>query len=70
MPAVNELIDRAITELLILLHGEVSIVRDLFKRYEWTWFFCDAQLLLGILFLIYKKTDDIGILTIENTSSW
>jgi len=35
MPTVNELLDRAKGELSNLLHGEVFLLRDLFKGFEW-----------------------------------
>lgn len=69
MPSVNELLDKAKAELSNLLHGEVFLVRDLFKGYEWNRISRSDRLLIGILFLNYIKTDGIGIIPIEKTSS-
>jgi hypothetical protein len=69
MPTVNELLEIAKTELVNLLPGEVFLVRDLFKGYEWNRISRSDRLLLGTLFLNYIKTDDIGIVPIEKTSS-
>jgi hypothetical protein len=51
MPTVNELLDKAIDELSNLLHGEVFLLRDLFKGYEWNRISRSDRLLLGTLFL-------------------
>jgi hypothetical protein len=69
MPTVNELLEIAKAELANLLPGEVFLVRDLFKGYEWNRISRSDRLLLGTLFLNYIKTDDIGIVPIEKTSS-
>ncbi len=69
MPTVNELLDIAKSELENLLPGEVFLVRDLFKGYEWNRISRSDRLLLGTLFLNYIKTDHIGIVPIEKTSS-
>lgn len=69
MPTVNELLDIAKVELKNLLPGEVFLVRDLFKGYEWNRISRSNRLLLGTLFLNFIKTDDVGIVPIEKTSS-
>lgn len=69
MPTVNELLDKAKAELSHLLSGEVFLVRDLFKEYEWNRISRSDRLLLGTLFLNYIKTDDIGVVPTEKTSS-
>ncbi|MHC1685934.1 MAG: single-stranded DNA-binding protein [Clostridiaceae bacterium] len=69
MPTVNELLDIAKDELTNLLHGKVFLLRDLFKGYEWNRISRSDRLLLGTLFLNYIKTDDIGVVPIEKTSS-
>jgi hypothetical protein len=69
MPTVNELLDIAKAELENLLQGEIFLVRDLFKGYEWNRISRSNLLLLGTLFLNYIKTNDIGIVPIEKTSS-
>ena len=69
MPTVNELLDKAKAEILNLLSGEVFLLRDLFKGYEWNRISRSDRLLLGTLFLNYIKTDDIWVVPIEKTSS-
>ena len=69
MPTVNDLLEIAKAELANLLPGEVFLVRDLFKGYEWNRISRSDRLLLGTLFLNYIRTDDIGIAPIEKTSS-
>lgn len=69
MPTVNGLLDKAKAELSHLLPEEVFLVRDLFKGYEWNRISRSDRLLLGTLFLNYIKTDDIGVVPIEKTSS-
>lgn len=69
MPTVNELLDKAKDELSNLLHGEVFLLRDLFKGYEWNRIYRSDRLLLGTLFLNYIKTADIRVVPIEKTSS-
>lgn len=69
MPTVNELLEIAKAELVNLLQGEVFLVRDLFKGYEWNRISRSDRLLLGTLFLNYIKTDNIGVVPIEKTSS-
>ena len=69
MPTVNELLYKEKEELSYLLPGEVFLVRDLFKRYEWNRISRSYRLLLGTLFLNYIKTDDIWVVPIEKTLS-
>jgi len=69
MPTVNELLEIAKAELSRLLPGEVFLLRDLFKGYEWNRITRSDRLLLGTLFLNYIKTNDIGVAPIEKTSS-
>lgn len=69
MPTVNKLLDKAKAELSNLLPREVFLVRDLFKGYEWNRISRSDRLLLGTLFLNYIKTNDIGVVPIEKTSS-
>lgn len=69
MPTVNELLDKAKVELSNLLSGEVFLLRDLFKGYVWNRISRSDRLLLGTLFLNYIKTNDIGVVPIEKTSS-
>ncbi len=65
----NELLEIAKGELKNLNSEEVFLVRDLFKGYEWNRISRSNRLLLGTLFLNFIKSDDIGIVPIEKTSS-
>ncbi len=69
MSTVNKLLDMAKKELANLKSGEISLVRDLFKGYEWNRISRSDRLLLGTLFLNYIKSDGLGIIPIEKTSS-
>ncbi|MDD4590345.1 MAG: single-stranded DNA-binding protein [Parabacteroides sp.] len=66
---VNELLNNAIKETENLNQGEVFLVRDLFKGYEWNRISRSERLLLGTLFLNYVKTYKNFIQAIEKTSS-
>lgn len=55
MPTVNKLLDIAKAELSNFLPGEVFLVRNLFKGYEWNRISYSDRLLLGTLFLNYIK---------------
>ena len=69
MPDVNELLAIAIKETDRLNNGEVFLVRDLFKGYEWNRINRSERLLLGTLFLNYINKLDSSIQAIEKTSS-
>ncbi len=69
LSTVNELLDMARRELTNLKTGEIFLVRDLFKGYEWNRISRSDRLLLGTLFLNYIKSNDIGVVPIEKTSS-
>lgn len=69
MPTVNELLDKAKAELSNLLLGEVFLLRDLFKGYEWNRISRSDRILLGTLFLNYIKSEGIGVVQVEKTSS-
>ena len=69
MPTVNELLDKAKAEILNLLSGEVFLLRDLFKGYEWNRISRSDRLLLGTLFLNYVKSENLYAVPIEKTSS-
>lgn len=58
---MNELLHKAKAVLSNLLSGEVFVLQDLFKGYEWNRVSRSDRLLLGTLFLNYIKTDDIGV---------
>lgn len=66
---VNDLLNIAIKETENLNKGEVFLVRDLFKGYEWNRIFRSQRLLLGTLFLNYVNTSKDFIQAIEKTSS-
>lgn len=69
MPTVNDLLEIAKAELANLLPGEVFLVRDLFKGYEWNRISRSDRYSLAPCFSIIFRTDDIGIAPIEKTSS-
>ncbi len=69
MSTVNELLEIAKAELSYLLPGEVCLLRDLFKGYEWNRISRSDRLLLGTLFLNYIKTNHVEVFPIEKTSS-
>ncbi|HHW21828.1 MAG TPA: single-stranded DNA-binding protein [Clostridiaceae bacterium] len=69
MPDINELLNIAIKETENLSQGEVFLVRDLFKGYEWNRISRSERLLLGTLFLNYVNTVRGNIQAIEKTSS-
>ena len=52
MANVNALLKSAMNETSHLVSGEVFIVRDLFKGYEWNRIPIGDRLLLGTLFLM------------------
>lgn len=69
MPSANQLLHIAKEEMKNLISGEMFLVRDLFKGYEWNRISRSERLLLGTLFLNYIKSNDIGVVPIEKTSS-
>ena len=66
---VNKLLDEAIGETIQLNIGEVFLVKDLFKGYEWNRIPRNDRLLLGTLFLNYVNKTDGSIQAIEKTTS-
>ena len=66
---VNQLLEYAIKEAQNMYNGEVFLVRDLFKGYEWNRIIKRDRLLLGTLFLNFVKREDISIVPIEKTTS-
>ncbi|WP_304507608.1 single-stranded DNA-binding protein [Anaerotignum sp.] len=60
MLSVNELLDIAKSKIINLKAGEIFLVRDLFKGYQWNRISRSDRLLLGTLFLNYIKYDNIG----------
>ena len=69
MPDVNELLDISIKETENLIEGEVFLIKDLFKGYEWNRLGHGTRLLLGTLFLNYVHKTGGSIVPVEKTSS-
>lgn len=69
MFTANQLLEIAKNEIINLNPGEIFLVRDLFKGYEWNRISRSERLLLGTLFLNLIKNTDIKISVIEKTSS-
>lgn len=66
---VNELLEIAIKETENLTDGEIFLVKELFKGYEWNRILRNDRLLLGTLFLNYENRTDGSIQAIEKTTS-
>ena len=69
MSTANQLLEEAKNEIINLKPGEVFLVRDLFKGYEWNRISRSDRLLLGTLFLNYIKNADTKVAIIEKTTS-
>lgn len=69
MPNVNGLLETSISELSNVDPGEIFLVRDLFKGYEWNRIARSDRLLLDTLFLNYINTANNEVTPIEKTSS-
>ena len=69
MPEANLLLERAINETANLKPGEVFLVKDLFRGYEWNRISRSERLLLGTLFLNYIKTHPDIVDILDKTSS-
>lgn len=69
MSVANDLLQKAIEETSNLNTGEIFLVRDLFKGYEWNRISRSDRLLLGTLFLNYVNTVGIHLTPIQKTSS-
>ncbi|MFB6468537.1 single-stranded DNA-binding protein [Cytobacillus sp. Hz8] len=69
MQDVNELLNVAIKETERLKQGEIFLVKDLFKGYEWNRIPRNQRLLLGILFLNRVNSLKDFIQVFEKTSS-
>jgi len=69
MPNANELLKMAISEISNINFGEIFLLRDLFKGYEWNRISRSDRLLLGTLFLNYINTANSEVTPIEKTSS-
>jgi hypothetical protein len=69
MQDVNCLLNTAIKETENLNKGEVFLLRDLFKGYEWNRISRSQRLLLGTLFLNYVNTSNANVKGIHKSSS-
>ena len=68
-PDVENLLKQAIAEIDNLNTGEVILLRDLFKGYEWKRYPISTRLHLGTSFLSYVEKPDSGLEKDEKTSS-
>jgi hypothetical protein len=69
MLSANELLNLAIKETSNLRQGEIFLVRDLFKGYEWNRISRKDRLLLGTLFLNRVNNEILGLKATAKTSS-
>lgn len=69
MLEANMLLDHALNETINLKSGEVFLVKDLFRGYEWNRISRSERLLLGTLFLNHIKTHPDSIEILGKTSS-
>ena len=70
MDNVDSLLSQALSETNNLNEGEIFLVKDLFKGYEWNRIERKNRLLLGTLFLWCVVTSKIsGIEVVDKTSS-
>ncbi|WP_270312392.1 single-stranded DNA-binding protein [Ligilactobacillus agilis] len=68
MDPIKKLLRSAINETKKLKKGEVFLVRELFKGYEWNRIPKKDRILLGTLFLNYvKENSDNSVEAIEKT---
>ncbi len=65
----NQLLTTAKNELKQLNSGDIFIVRDLFKGYEWNREAKTDRLTLGTLFLSYAKTVPLELEVIQRKTS-
>lgn len=66
---VNQWLEYAIKETHFLDQGEIFLIKDLFKGYEWNRISRRERLLLGTLFLNAVRSSVTNIAIIEKTSS-
>ncbi|MCC2255470.1 single-stranded DNA-binding protein [Ruminococcus sp. CLA-AA-H200] len=69
MSDVNKLLEQAISEINFVEVGEIFLVKDLFKGYEWKRIPRSDRHLLGTLFLNYINAVSKVVVPIEKTSS-
>lgn len=68
MSDINVLPEKAVNETTELSDGEVFLLRDLFKGYEWNRILKSNRLLLGTLFLKKICSENLEIATSTKTS--
>lgn len=66
---INVLLEKAINETEKLNDGEIFLLRDLFKGYEWNRISRSTRLLLGTLFLNKISNENLDISATAKTSS-
>lgn len=69
MSDINSLLETAIKETDSLYDGEIFLLRDLFKGYEWNRISRSTRLLLGTLFLNKTTSENLEIEASAKTSS-
>lgn len=69
MSDINVLLEKAVNETAELSDGEVFLLRDLFKGYEWNRISRSNRLLLGTLFLNKISSENLEIAASAKTSS-
>lgn len=66
---VNELLEQAIKETVNIRKGEVFLLKDLFKGYQWNRIDRGSQLLLGTLFLNHVNKTKGDVAAVEKNIS-
>lgn len=66
---VNDLLIIAQNEINNVKVGEVFLLKELFKGYEWNRIKISDRLLLGTLFLNYVNTNHDKIIALQKTTS-
>ena len=69
MKEINELLLRAEKETEYINDGEIFLLKDLFKGYEWNRISHKNRLLLGTLFLFFINKTGGSVVAFEKTSS-
>ena len=69
MSDINALLEKAINETAKLNDGEIFLLRDLFKGYEWNRISRRNRLLLGTLFLNKVNNENLDVSVSAKTSS-
>ena len=69
MSDINSLLETTIKETDSLYDGEIFLLRDLFKGYEWNRISRSTRLLLGTLFLNKITSENLEIEASAKTSS-